>query len=62
MCLSTVFTVCDGVEEKVAEHVTHIAPQAQEIVLTTIMGTKQTVPGRISDIDLVNNVIRVERV
>ncbi len=62
MCLSTVYTVHDGIQEKVAEYVTNVAPGDDEITLTTIMGAKETIRGRITSIDLVNNTILVEGV
>jgi predicted RNA-binding protein len=60
MCLSTVYTVHNGTQEKVAEYVTNVAPGNDEITLTTIMGAKETIRGRITSIDLVNNTILVE--
>ena len=62
MCLSTVYTVHDGIQGKVAEYVTNVAPGDDEITLTTIMGAKETIRGRITSIDLVNNTILVEGV
>ena len=60
MCLSTVFAIRDGVQEKVAEYVTNVVPGKEDITLTTIMGAKETIRGRIANIDLVNNTILVE--
>ena len=60
MCLSTVYTVHDGIQEKVAEYVTNVAPGDDEITLTTIMGAKETIRGRITSIDLLNNTTLVE--
>ncbi len=59
MCLSSVYR--KGTDENVflCKNVARVIPGENEIVLYDLMGKKTCVPGRIVDIDLLENVILI---
>lgn len=60
MCLSTVFEVRDGAEQKVSEYVSGIQISEEGVTLTDIMGEEKFVRGKLRSIDLVKNIILVD--
>lgn len=60
MCLSTVYEVRDGAENKIGEYVSGIKVEGGNVSFTDIMGQETVVAGTISSIDLVKNVILIE--
>ncbi|MDO5331092.1 MAG: CooT family nickel-binding protein [Bacillota bacterium] len=55
MCLSTVYTVINGSENKIKEYVCNIELDGNNITLTDIMGDKITVQGKLKSMDFVKN-------
>ena len=61
MCLSTVYEVVDGGENKVCEYVSSVSVGEDSVTLVDIMGLETVVKGRITAVDLVKNTIRISR-
>ncbi|MDR1496552.1 MAG: CooT family nickel-binding protein [Clostridiales Family XIII bacterium] len=59
MCLSTVYEVKNP-NAALAEYVTGVRVNGDQIVLTDIIGNDVTVRGGITNIDLVKNVITID--
>lgn len=59
MCLSRVINVTESGEKQIGEYICKVRVSGDEIQLLDIMGQLTTVKGRILDIDLVGNQIRV---
>lgn len=62
MCLSRVMNVTDSGEEQICEFVCKVRVSGDEIQMLDIMGQATTVRGKILDIDLVENRIRLAKV
>jgi predicted RNA-binding protein len=60
MCLSTVYEAKNP-NEALAEYVTGVKVNGDEIVLTDITGNDTVARGAITNIDLVKNIITIER-
>lgn len=62
MCLSTVYTVEPGGEErtKVCEYVSGVSATGDSVVLTDIMGIETVLRGSIRSLDLINNEILID--
>jgi len=60
MCLSTVFAVIDGNENKVCEYVCNIDIDGRNITLTDIMGAETKVIGTLKSMDFVKNRVIIE--
>jgi len=60
MCLSTVYAVVNGNQNKVCEYVCNIKLSGKEITLTDIMGTETKVNGTITSMDFVKNQVLIE--
>ena len=60
MCLSTVYKLTGGEQEKVCEYVSGIAVGDGSVTLTDIMGDETVLSGIIRSIDLVKNIILVD--
>ncbi len=60
MCLSSIYK--KGTDENVflCKNIARVIPGESEIVLFDLMGEKQVIPGRILDIDLLENIILIE--
>lgn len=60
MCLSTVYK--KGAEENVflCKNIARVIPRENEITLYDLMGKRTVLPGRILDIDLMENIILIE--
>jgi predicted RNA-binding protein len=60
MCLSTVYR--KGADENVflCKNVARVIPEENGVVLYDLMGRKTRVPGRILNIDLLENIILIE--
>ena len=60
MCLSSVYT--KGAEENVflCKNIARVIPGENEVVLYDLMGVKTCIPGKIVDIDLLENIILVK--
>ena len=60
MCLSSVYR--KGADENVflCKNVARVIPGENEVALYDLMGRKTCVPGRIADIDLLENVILIK--
>ena len=60
MCLSSVYR--KGADENVflCRNIARVIPGENEVVLYDLMGKKTSVPGRILDVDLLENVILIE--
>ena len=61
MCLSAVYEVRDGIENLICEHTTTISINGSVITLTDIMGDDIKTSGAIKSIDLVKNIILIDR-
>ncbi len=59
MCLSTVFLSVGGQDTCVQKRVSRIQVAGTTIRLTDVIGNTTSVEGVISDIDLVDNIVRV---
>ena len=57
MCLSTVYEVRDGEENRLCECVSGIKVGEGTVTLTDIMGQELVVNGVITSIDLIKNII-----
>lgn len=60
MCLSTVYAVINGAENKICEYVCSIHSEGKDITLTDVMGTETKVSGRIVSCDFVKNQVIIE--
>lgn len=60
MCLSTVYEVRDGSENKLCECVSSIEVGDGNVTMTDIMGQETVVKGTIVNIDLVKNIILIK--
>jgi len=60
MCLSTVYAVVNGNQNKVCEYVCNIELNGKDITLTDIMGAKTTVHGKVKSMDFVKNMVVIE--
>ena len=60
MCLSTVFAVVNGNQNKVCEYVCNIKVDGNNITLTDIMGSETNVQGTIKSMDFVKNQVLIE--
>ncbi len=60
MCLSSVYR--KGADENVflCKNVARVIPEENGVVLYDLMGRKTRVPGRILNIDLLENIILIE--
>ncbi len=60
MCLSSVYR--KGADENVflCKNIARVIPGDNEVVLYDLMGKRTCVPGRILDVDLLENVILIE--
>jgi predicted RNA-binding protein len=56
MCLSTVYEAGNS-DKPLAEYVTGVKEQGEEITFTDITGTNVVAQGAIKDIDLIKNII-----
>lgn len=59
MCLSTVYEIRDGSENKLSEAVSGIKTDGKTVTLTDIMGVETKVNGSISSIDLIKNTVMI---
>ena len=59
MCLSTVYQ--KGVEENVflCKNIARVIPKEDEVVCYDLLGNRTVVPGKIIDIDLIENIILI---
>lgn len=60
MCLSTVYAVVNGNQNKVCEYVCNIEINENNITLTDIMGAQTTVKGRLKTMDFVKNLAIID--
>lgn len=60
MCLSTVFAVVNGNENKIKEYVCNISIDGKNITLTDIMGEEITVVGTLKSMDFVKNLAIID--
>lgn len=60
MCLSTVFAVVNGNENKIKEYVCNIAIDGKNITLTDIMGEETKVVGTLKSMDFVKNLAIID--
>ena len=60
MCLSTVYAIVDGSQNKVCEYVCNIKIDGNDITLTDIMGSETKVSGKIMSMDFVKNQVLIE--
>lgn len=60
MCLSSVYR--KGADENVflCKNIARVIPGENEVVVYDLMGKKTSIPGRILNIDLLENVILIE--
>jgi len=58
MCLSTVYS--DMKKEPICKNVAKVSFEGEKIVLIDIMGRKTVIDGSISDIDLMENIIKIK--
>ncbi len=61
MCLSRVINVTESGEKQIGEFICKVRISGDEIQFLDIMGQLTTIKGKILDIDLVDNQIRVSR-
>ena len=59
MCLSSVYKQGASENVFVCKNVARVIPGENEVVLYDLLGVKTCVPGRIVDIDLLENVILI---
>ena len=59
MCLSTVYQ--KGVEENVfmCKNIARVIPKEDEVVCYDLLGNRTVIPGKIIDIDLIENIILI---
>ncbi len=60
MCLSTVYKTDGDEKTKLAEYVSDVRTEGEQITLTDIMGLETVVIGILKSVDLVNNQIVIE--
>ncbi len=61
MCLSTVYKVVNGKNEKIGEYISSVKIENGKIFISDIMGAVKEIAGNISYIDLVKNEITIEK-
>jgi predicted RNA-binding protein len=61
MCLSTVYALGGGAETLLCEYVSAVRVCGKNLVFTDITGEETDVQGSIRSVDLVKNIITVER-
>ena len=59
MCLSTVYQ--KGVEESffMCKNIARVIPKEDEVVCYDLLGNRTVIPGKIIDIDLIENIILI---
>ncbi len=60
MCLSTVYAIVDGKENKVCEYVCNVRIDGTDITLTDVMGSETKVKGTLKSCDFVKNQIVIQ--
>ena len=60
MCLSTVFAVSQGSENKVCEYVCSVKVNGDVVKLNDVMGVETEVKGKLVSCDFVSNKIVIE--
>ena len=61
MCLSAVYEVSEGAERLVCERAATVSAGDGLITLTDIMGKELVLSGALRSIDLVKNIIKIDR-
>ncbi|MGQ9628352.1 MAG: CooT family nickel-binding protein [Anaerolineae bacterium] len=56
MCETSVYAIKGGKEEKILEDVILMQPEEGGILMSTLLGERKLVPGRISRIDFLKHV------
>lgn len=60
MCLSTVYAVINGNENKICEYVCNIEINGKDITLTDVMGSQVSAHGTVKSMDFVKNRVIIE--
>lgn len=60
MCLSSVYQKKDGENIFLCKNIARVIPGKTETVVFDLMGQKAVIPGRILEIDLLENTILIE--
>ncbi len=60
MCLSNVYLVTDDSEKLVCEYASTVRVEGETIRLTDVIGQEITVTGKIMNVDLIRNEIKVK--
>ncbi len=60
MCLSVAYKEICGKREKLLEYVSSVAVSGNDVILKTILGEQQVVPGWLRLVDLNDNIIVIE--
>ncbi len=60
MCLSTVYALINGQENKLCEYVCSIKSEGDIITLTDVMGVETTVRGSLKFLDLIKGRVLIE--
>lgn len=60
MCLSVAYKEICGKREKLLEYVSSVAVSGNDVILKTILGEQQVVPGWLRLVDLNENIIVIE--
>ncbi len=60
MCLSSVYKKTDGENVFLCKNVARVIPGQGEVVCYDLMGVRTVIPGEITDIDLMENVILIK--
>jgi predicted RNA-binding protein len=61
MCLSDVIAMKGDTEELLFRNVATVQQDGERLVFSDILGRQNAVTGRIQSIDLLENIIRIER-
>ena len=59
MCEASVYVMRDGQEEKILQDVILVQPEEEAILMSTLLGERRLVPGRISRIDFLKHTVHI---
>ena len=60
MCLSDAYEIRDGKENLVCSRVCNVSADGENVTLTDLMGIRKVIPGKLTKVDLMSNVILIE--
>lgn len=59
MCLSTAYDVGSGSEKLIADRITNVSIEGENVRLTTLLGAQTVIEGQLKSIDLNRNIIYI---